>query len=69
MSKRLPGAARPVNTIETAGDLIEVNLRLLFAAGEHALQIDLVTVVFGELFRTANGELDKFPRNRVGIGV
>jgi hypothetical protein len=69
MSKGLPRTARPVNAVEAAGDLVEENLRLFLAAGEHALEIDLVAVVFGEFLRAANGELDEFAGDGIGLRV
>jgi len=59
MSERLPRPARPIDAIKTSRDLVEKNLRLLFAAGEDALQINLVAAMFDEFLRTANGELDE----------
>src|ERR1017187_10883265 len=69
MSKRLPRPARSINAVEAAGDLIEEDLRLLFAARKDALQIDLVAAVFGEFLRAANRELDEFAGDRVGLRI
>ena len=69
MSERLPRTAGPVNAVKTAGDLVEKNLRLFFAAGEDALEIDLVAAVFGEFLRATDGELDKFAGNGIGLRV
>src|SRR5271154_6266905 len=60
MPKRLPRAARTINTVEASGDLIEINLRLFAAAVDHALQIDLVMRMFRQFLRATNGQLDEF---------
>ena len=69
MAERLPGAARPVNAVKPTGDLVEENLRLFFAPGEHAFQIDLVAGVFGEFLRTADGELDEFTGDGIRLRI
>ena len=60
MSERLPGAAWPINPVEASGDLVEINLRLLAAAGDDAFQIDLVVRLFRQFLRAADRELDEF---------
>jgi len=45
--------AGPINPVEPPGNLIEINLRLFPAAVHHALEIDLVAAVFGQLLRAA----------------
>jgi hypothetical protein len=69
MSKRLPRAARPIDAVEPSGDLIEENLRLFAAAGEDALEIDLVAAVFGQFLRAADGELDEFAGVAGGLWI
>ncbi len=69
MSERLPRAARPVDAIETSGDLIEINLRLFAAAIHDALEIDLVVRMFGQFLRAANRELDEFGGRAAGLRI
>ncbi len=69
MAERLPRTARTIDAIKAAGNLIEINLRLFFAAGEHALEIDLVAGMLGEFLRAANGELDEFAATESACGL
>src|SRR5271167_2324893 len=69
MSERLPGTARPVDAVETSGDLVEINLRLFTAAGDDAFQINLVVRVFGQFLRAANRELDEFGGRAAGLRI
>src|ERR1035437_9112564 len=69
MPERLPRATRPIDAVESPGNLVEKNLRLLFAAGEDAREIDLVAAVFGQLLRAADGELDEFAGYGIGLRV
>ena len=66
MPERLPRTARAIDAVEPPGDLVEINLRLLAAAGEDAFEIDLVAGVFGQFLRAANRQLNELtaPRRR-----
>ena len=64
MPERLPGPARPIDAVEAPGNLVEIDLRLLAAAGEDAFEIDLVAAVFGQFLRAANGQLNEFAAPR-----
>src|SRR5208282_6437585 len=59
MSERLPRTSRTINAVESSGNLVEKDLCLLAAAVQHALEIDLVAVVFRQFLRAADGELDE----------
>ena len=61
----MPRTPWSIDTVESSGDMVEENLRLFFAPGEYALQIDFVVWMFWQLLRAANGELDKFARNGI----
>src|SRR5690242_8066315 len=69
MSKRLPRTAWTINAIKTPGDLIEINLRLLLATGEHTLEVDLIVRMFGQFMRAANCELDELGGDVVRLRV
>src|SRR5665213_610889 len=69
MSECLPRTARSVNTVEASGDLVEINLRVFAAAGDDALQIDLVVRMFGQFLRAANRELDEFGGRTAGLRI
>src|SRR6185436_15960382 len=42
MTECLPRTAWPITTVEAPGDVVEINLRLLVAAGQNASEIELI---------------------------
>ena len=63
----LPRTARPIHAVEAPGDVVEISLRLLVAAGEDAFEIEPIGGVFTRFLRAAHGQVDEFTRHRVGI--
>ena len=69
MAEGLPGAARSVDTVEAAGDLVEINLRLFAPPVHHTLEVDLVAGVLGQLLRAPDGELDEFAGDGIRLRI
>src|SRR5436309_284354 len=63
----LPRTAWPINAVEAPGDVVEISLRLLVAAGEDAFEIEPIGGVFTRFLRAAHGELDEFTRHRIRV--
>ena len=69
VSEGLPGATGSVTPIESAGDLIEVHLRLLLPTGEHAFEVHDIAIVFGQFPGPLDGEAGKLVHGRPGSAV
>ena len=69
MTERLPRSAWTIDAVETAGDLIEIDLRLFIPAREDPFQVQLVGGMFVRFPRTAHRQLDEFPRDIIGLLV
>src|SRR2546427_13045216 len=63
----LPRTARPINAVKAPGNMVEINLRLLVAPSEDALEIELIGALLTRFLRAADGELDEFTRHSVGV--
>src|SRR5437773_5056262 len=55
VAEGLPRTARSINAVKAPGDVVEINLRLLVAAGEDAFEIELIGGVFWRFLRAAHG--------------
>jgi hypothetical protein len=67
MAQGLPGAAGAINAIEAAGDLIEIDLGLVFPQGQDAPKVDTVGRLFGEFAGATNREVEGVTNGLGGI--
>src|SRR5262249_41772437 len=67
--ERLPGTAGTIHAVKSPGDLVEIKLRLLAAAADDALEIDLITGMLGQFRGAANGQSDKLASRGVGVRI
>jgi hypothetical protein len=60
MTKRLPASSRPVAAVEPPGDLVEIDLCLVFPLIEHSPEIDAVGGAIGQFLRAGADLLNEF---------
>ena len=69
MTKRLPRSTRPIAAVESAHHLIKIDLSLLLTASQHPTEVELISLVLGQLLSSLHRQPRELPDLHIRLWI